>query len=93
MTKPLPDQSVFDFQTDYIENPFITEEPFEVARCRMKQMNEDKAEYGYLQSQAIRGQSQRLFQNLSPISKDRKKSGIPLAMNTGKLSPIIIKVE
>lgn len=92
MTKPLPEQSVFDFQTDYIENPFYSEEPFETARCRMKKMNEDKAEYGYLRSQDIRGQSQRLFQNMSPISKDRKRLGIPLTMNTGKLSSTIIKV-
>ncbi|MEY3412660.1 MAG: hypothetical protein RIQ70_1348 [Bacteroidota bacterium] len=91
MTKPIPDQAVFDFVQDQ-ENPFVSEEPFETARCRMKAMNAVKEEFGYLRSQAIRGQSQRLFQNTSPILKGRKKLVTPLDLNIGNLSPTLIKV-
>jgi len=92
MTKPIPEQAVFDFATDLIQNPFISEEPFQQARCRMKAMNAAKEEFGYLQSHQIRGQSQRLFQNMSPTLKGREKLAAPLVMNTGRSSPTSIKV-
>jgi len=92
MTKPTPDQAVFDFQSDYLQNPFYSDEPFEQARCRMKAMNAAKAEFGYLPSQQIYGQSQRLFQNQSPTLKGRKKLAVPLVSNTGRSSPTTIKV-
>lgn len=86
MPRPKPDQSVFDAQV------FTSQETFEEARCRMKQMHADKEGSGYLQSHQIRGQSQRLFQNMSPISKGREKWVPELGMSTGNLSPTSIKV-
>jgi len=92
MTKPTPDQSVFDFQEDSQVNPFISSENFQECRHRMAKIQEDKGAFGFLQSHQIRGQSQRLFQNQSPISKGRKKWAEPLGLNTGNSSPILIKV-
>ena len=47
MTKPTPDQSVFEFQTDLIQNPFYSEEKFSECQERMIQMKEDRAVFGY----------------------------------------------
>jgi hypothetical protein len=93
MTKPIPDQSVFDFKTDIIENPFISDESFQECRHRMAKIQEDKGGFGFLQSHQIRGQSQRLFLNTSPISKGRKKLVTPLDLSIGNSLPISIKVE
>lgn len=89
MPRPRPDQFVFDQDR---ENPFVSTENFEECRKRMNQIREDKAESGWLQSHQIRGQSQRLFLNQSPISKGRKKLVTPLDLNIGNLSPTLIKV-
>lgn len=86
MPRPRPDQEVFDAQV------FTSQETFEEARCRMRKMKEDKEGSGYLRSQEIRGQSQRLFMNQSPISKGREKWAEPLDMNIGNLSSTSIKV-
>jgi hypothetical protein len=92
MTKPLPDQSVFEFQEDSQVNPFISSENFQECRHRMNKIKEDKGEFGYLQSHQVRGQSQRLFLNMSPTSKGRERLATPLVMNTGRSSPTSIKV-
>lgn len=86
MPKPRPEQEVFDQQV------FLSEENIFECRDRMRKNKEDKEEFGFLRSQDIRGQSQRLFQNMSPISKGREKWVPELGLNTGKLSPTLIKV-
>ena len=87
MPRPRPDQEVFDAQV------FTSQETFEEARCRMRKMKEDKEGSGYLQSHQIRGQSQRLFQNHSPILKAREKWVPTLDSSIGNSSPTSIKVE
>jgi len=90
MTKPIPDQSVFDFQFDSQENPFISEETFEKCHQRMK---DAKAAFGYLRSPGMSGISQRALINRSPILKGREKWAVPLDMNIGNSSVTSIKVE
>lgn len=89
MAKPIPEQFVFDQDQ---ENPFVSYESFEDCYKRCKKIQEDKESSGFLQSHEIRGQSQRLWQNQSPISKGSEKWAEQLDMNTGNLSSTLIKV-
>nr|UOF76893.1 hypothetical protein [Cressdnaviricota sp.] len=92
MTKPLPDQSVFEFQTDYIQNPFYSEENFQECRNRMNQLHDVKAEFGYLRSPGRNGISRRAFINQSPTLKGKQKWA-QADLNTGKSLHTSIKVE
>lgn len=86
MTKPVPEQEVFDYQV------FQSAENIFECRDRIEKQNADKGGFGSLQSQDIRGQSQRLFQNMSPTLKGSSKWVPELGLSTGNLSPTSIKV-
>lgn len=93
MTRPQPEQAVFDFATDLTENPFISEETFEECRTRMNQMRDVKEEFGCLRSPGRNGISRRTFMNMSPTSKGRSNWALPLDMNIGNSSVTSIKVD
>jgi len=88
MTKPVPDQEIFDFAQDS-QNPFVSQENFQACHQRMK---DAKAAFGYLRSPGMTGISQRLYQNRSPILKGRENWALPLDMNIGNSSVTSIKV-
>jgi len=92
MTKPIPDQAVFDFKTDLIENPFYSEENFQECRTRMNQMKDVKEEFGSLRSPGRNGISRRTLINRSPTSKGREKWAEPLDMSIGSSFATSIKV-
>jgi len=73
MTRPQPEQAVFDFATDLIQNPFISEEPFQECRQRMNELRDVKAEFGYSRSPGRNGISRRAWLNQSPTLKGKQK--------------------
>jgi len=92
MTRPQPEQAVFDFATDCIENPFISSESFQECRERMNQLKDVKEEFGSLRSPGRNGISRRTLINRSPTSKGREKWAEPLDMSIGSSFATSIKV-
>lgn len=93
MTKPVPDQTVFEFEQDILKNPFISEESFTECQDRMKSMKEDRAVFGYSRSPGMSGISQRSYLNRSPTLKGKQKWALPLDLSTGNSLHTSIKVD
>jgi len=93
MTKPLPDQSVFQFESDIFNNPFISQETFDEAKCRMKAMKEDRDAFGCSRSPGVNGISQRSFVNRSPTLKGKQKWAQATDLSTGNSLHTSIKVD